>query len=421
MKYILFFILIFNFSFFTQAKELLDKVAIIVNQDVILDSKINSMLLEIKQRARSAGQNLPSDADLKAQIKERLIDNSLQLQIAKNIGLSISSSQVTSAIDNLAKNKNQTTDEFLNEFEKQEIDYQQVYNQVEEEILIGEIKAMSVRRRVVVSNQETDRLLEQMLFQKQATLSFNIGHILLKQEEDQSKEDLEKQAQKLVEDLKNGEDFKKLAITHSKGPKALDGGDWGFLNINEMPSIFSQVIASAKENEIIGPISSTNGLHIMTVFKIEGIERDLVVEYLPYHILLTPNVVLEKEQILEQLMDIKTKSKKDLDYFHKQAKEISMDKTSGSRGGNLDWSTTNKFVPKFAATLEKLNVGQFSEIIETQFGYHLIYLKDKRQKQIASSLSKEQAHRIIFNRKYQEQETMWINELRSQAYIEYLD
>ncbi|HEV7339535.1 MAG TPA: peptidylprolyl isomerase [Bosea sp. (in: a-proteobacteria)] len=66
--------------------------------------------------------------------------------------------------------------------------------------------------------------------------------------------------------------------------------------------------------------------------------------------------------------------------FAKVAGELSKDPGSGKEGGDLGWFAKERMVPEFAEAAFKLEKGQLSEPVKSQFGWHVIKLEDKRTK-----------------------------------------
>jgi peptidyl-prolyl cis-trans isomerase SurA len=90
------------------AEQKIDGVAAIVNNGVVLDTEVTDMVNKVKRNAQSQGQTLPSDRALRTQALERLISNSLQMQMAKRMGLQITDPQLDQALENVARGENLT-------------------------------------------------------------------------------------------------------------------------------------------------------------------------------------------------------------------------------------------------------------------------------------------------------------------------
>jgi peptidyl-prolyl cis-trans isomerase SurA len=212
-----------------------------------------------------------------------------------------------------------------------------------------------------------------------------------------------------------------LAIASSAGPKALEGGIWDYMNINEMPTLFAEVVNNAKKGDIIGPIKSSAGFHIIKVMDTRGMETKEVQEVNARHILLKPSPILSEERAkatLEQFIkDIKSGKAK----FADLAKQYSEDPGSAAKGGELGWAEPSIYVPEFAQTLSHLKDGEISEPFRSSFGWHIVQLEGRRTTDATKEFNTNRAHELIFRRKFNEELQNWLDEMRASAYIEVFD
>ncbi|WP_199610827.1 peptidylprolyl isomerase SurA [Flocculibacter collagenilyticus] len=405
-------------------KKMLDQVVAIVDQNVILQSEVDALIHNVKANAALKGQSLPSDRVLRTQAIERLINSSLQVQIADRMGLQISDAQLDQTIANIAAQDNMTVEELKQDVEKRGENFEKYRENVREEIVISEVRRGSVQRRVYVSLQEVDSLLKLMAKHGQTNEEFHIGHILIdfpSQPDAKQVEEAKDRAQKVLDLLNNGSDFKRIAITSSGGAKALEGGDMGWLNENEMPTLFAEAIKGKKKGDIIGPFRSGAGFHILTIFDIRGREVVEIKEVNARHILVKPSVILSEEKAKQTLMDAKKQIESGDAEFAALAKELSEDPGSALKGGELGFAEPSKYVPAFKNAIERLESGQISEPFRSSHGWHIVEVLEKRTQDATEIAKKDKAYRIIFNRKFAEESASWLRELRGQAYIEILE
>ena len=250
------------------APQPLDRVAVQVDDGIILESEIQDMVKTVKDNAQTNNQSLPSDQALRTQVIERLILNHLQMQMADRIGLHIGDLQLDQTIGNIAKEQGLSVEQMRKKIEATGTSFAQYREQLRQEITIGEIQRIQVQRRIQVSPQEVNNLVKMIQEQGQKNVEYQIGHILIEVPSNPTSAQLEaasKRSQAVLKRLKEGADFKRTAIASSSGPKALEGGIWDYMNINEMPTLFAEVMNGAKKGDILGPIKSGSGLHIIKV------------------------------------------------------------------------------------------------------------------------------------------------------------
>ena len=414
------------FAASSQAVEMLDKVVAVVDKDVVLESQLSGLVKQVKSSATSAGQGLPDEQALRKQALERLILESLQLQLAERLGLRITDTQLEQAIANVARSQKKTVEQLRNEAKKDGLSYSQFREQVRNEILLSELARNQVRRRINISDQEIKQVVQMIAEQGNNQQRYRVGNILLPLPTDPSNEQLRQasqQAEQLIQQLKQGADFRQLAIAHSAGPKALEGGDWGLMGINDMPSLFSEAVKTHGKGDIIGPLRSGAGVHILTIFEVEAASQQSVqaVEVRARHILLKPSIILSEEKAQAQLNDFANSIRSGKATLAQLAEQYSEDPGSAIQGGDLGWSAPEVYVSSFRDVVSELKVGELSAPFRSEHGWHLVQLEDKRTVDATEQASEQRAYQLIFNRRFNEEVQTWLDELKDEAYIRIVD
>ncbi|HAK6839714.1 TPA: peptidylprolyl isomerase SurA [Salmonella enterica] len=414
--------MIANTSF--AAPQVVDKVAAVVNNGVVLESDVDGLMQSVKLNAGQAGQQLPDDATLRHQILERLIMDQIILQMGQKMGVKITDEQLDQAIANIAKQNNMTMDQMRSRLAYDGLNYSTYRNQIRKEMIISEVRNNEVRRRITVLPQEVDALAKQIGTQNDASTELNLSHILIALPENPTSEqvnDAQRQAESIVEEARNGADFDKLAITYSADQQALKGGQMGWGRIQELPGIFAQALSTAKKGDIVGPIRSGVGFHILKVNDLRGQSQSIsVTEVHARHILLKPSPIMNDQQARLKLEEIAADIKSGKTTFAAAAKEYSQDPGSANQGGDLGWATPDIFDPAFRDALTKLHKGQISAPVHSSFGWHLIELLDTRKVDKTDAAQKDRAYRMLMNRKFSEEAATWMQEQRASAYVKIL-
>ncbi|ECS8426680.1 peptidylprolyl isomerase SurA [Salmonella enterica subsp. enterica serovar Kentucky] len=414
--------MIANTSF--AAPQVVDKVAAVVNNGVVLESDVDGLMQSVKLNAGQAGQQLPDDATLRHQILERLIMDQIILQMGQKMGVKITDEQLDQAIANIAKQNNMTMDQMRSRLAYDGLNYSTYRNQIRKEMIISEVRNNEVRRRITVLPQEVDALAKQIGTQNDASTELNLSHILIALPENPTSEqvnDAQRQAESIVEEARNGADFGKLAITYSADQQALKGGQMGWGRIQELPGIFAQALSTAKKGDIVGPIRSGVGFHILKVNDLRGQSQSIsVTEVHARHILLKPSPIMNDQQARLKLEEIAADIKSGKTTFAAAAKEYSQDPGSANQGGDLGWATPDIFDPAFRDALTKLHKGQIRAPVHSSFGWHLIELLDTRKVDKTDAAQKDRAYRMLMNRKFSEEAATWMQEQRASAYVKIL-
>ncbi|CAB1254838.1 TPA: peptidylprolyl isomerase SurA [Vibrio cholerae] len=398
----------------------LDSVAVIVNSGVILQSDVDSALKTIKANAKQNKQPLPQETVLREQVLEKLIIDTLQQQEADRIGVKIDDNRLNEAIKEIAKNNQQTQEQLIASVAQEGLTYPEFREQVRKEMAASDARNALVRRRINILPAEVDTLAELLAQETDATVQYKISHIQLRVDDGQDKSAAETLANKLVNDLRNGADFAQMAYAYSKGPKALQGGDWGWMRKEEMPTIFADQIKMQNKGSIIGPFRSGIGFHILKIDDVKGLETVAVTEVNARHILIKPTIILSDEGAQKQLNEFVQRIKNGEVTFAELAQQYSQDPGSAAQKGELGYQTPDLYVPEFKHQIETLPVGQISEPFKTVHGWHIVEVLDRREVDRTDSALKNKAYRILFNRKFNEEASAWLQELRASAFVEVL-
>ena len=414
--------MIANTSF--AAPQVVDKVAAVVNNGVVLESDVDGLMQSVKLNAGQAGQQLPDDATLRHQILERLIMDQIVLQMGQKMGVKITDDQLDQAIANIAKQNNMTMDQMRSRLAYDGINYNTYRNQIRKEMLISEVRNNEVRRRITVLPQEVETLAKQIGDQNDASTELNLSHILIPLPENPTSEQVaeaQDQANSVVQQARSGADFGKLAITYSADQQALKGGQMGWGRIQELPGIFAQALSTAKKGDIVGPVRSGVGFHILKINDMRGGSQNIsVTEVHARHILLKPSPIMNDNQARAKLEQIAADIKSGKTTFAKAAKEFSEDPGSANQGGDIGWAPPDIFDPAFRDAILRLNKGQTSAPVHSSFGWHLIELQDTRNVDRTAAAQKDRAYRMLMNRKFSEEAATWMQEQRASAYVKVL-
>lgn len=407
------------------APQVVDKVAAVVNNGVVLESDVDNMMRTVKSQAQQANQQLPDDKTLRHQILERQVMDAIILQMGERAGVQINDQQLDQAIQNIAAQNRMSLDQLRSRLAYDGMNYNVYRAQIRKEMLISEVRNNEVRRRVTILPQEVDTLASQVGAQNTQGTELNISQILLPLSENptqQQVDDQETLARQLVGQLKGGADFGKLAVTYSADPQALKGGNMGWGKIEELPTLFSQALSTAKKGDIVGPIRSGVGFHILKVNDLRGESKSIsVTEVHARHILLKPSPILTDAQAQAKIEQIAADIQSGKTTFAAAAKQFSDDPGSANQGGDLGWASPEIYDPAFRDALLKLQKGQVSQPVHSSFGWHLIQLLDTRQVDKTDAAQKERAYRMLFNRKFAEEAQTWMQEQRASAYVKILD
>ena len=402
----------------------LDKVAVIVDQSVILESEIQDLLAGVKRNAIANNQKLPSDRALRTQAIERLIMTNLQMEMAKRMGIQISDPQLDQTIASIAQQSGLSLEQLRENLTKDGVSFEVYREDIRKEMITGEVRRANVRRRIYITPQEITNLMKLIDEQGAEQAEYNLGHILIGFPPQPTDEDIDAakdRAEKVLELLNNGSDFARIAIASSSGAKALDGGDMGWLNINSMPTLFAEAVQGKDKDTLIGPIRSGAGFHILKVKDLRGVEIVKVEQMNARHILIKPSLILSEDRAKEMLAEFREQLIAGDADFAELAKEHSADPGSALRGGELGWADPNIYVPAFKDALNSMEIDEIAEPFRSLHGWHLVQLIGKRVDDATDKRKEDKAYQLLYKRKFSEETDAWLREMRDAAYIELLE
>lgn len=399
----------------------LDNIVAVVDDEIILNSELTSRVEVVK--GQSKGMRLPPDAILRQQVLDRLISESIQLQMAERSGVRISDQQLNQTIENIAKQNGMTLTKFKQALAKDGVNYAEAREQIRRERILSEVQRYRVGSKIQISEQDIDAFLKSARGKNATAEEYQIGHILIQVPSQASRDQLKKaktKAEGLVKKLRKGADFAEIAVANSEGRNALKGGDLGWRSDAELPSLFTDVVPNLKKGEISDPIRSSSGFHIIKITDKRGGTSKLVQQTRARHILIRENEIRNAKQS-KQLIDDLYKRVIAGEDFEKLAKEFSDDPGSKVSGGDLKWVNDGDMVPEFEKTMKATDKGQTSKPFQSQFGWHILQVTDYRQKDLGQDVQRNQARQILYGRQFEDELPIWLRQIRTEAYVEIKD
>ena len=399
----------------------LDRIVAVVNEDVIMESELNKKMQTVNEQMKQQGANPPPASIFKRQVLNSLIQNRIQLQLAKRIGIRVNDENLNRTISNIAAESQVTLEQFREILEKDGYNYEQFRENIRNEITITQLRKRQVVNRVVVSEKEIDNFLtnedSQNIFQTEIRLS----HILLALPQKATENEIakiKKVASKIREDLIADGDFVEIAKTVSDGSNAKTGGDLGWRKADDIPTLFQDYIPNMKIGDISELIQSPSGFHIIKITGLKDMKKNIVEQTHARHILVKINELRTDKQSKEKLDQLKLRIDNG-DDFGLLAKGNSDDSMSAIDGGDLDWTSPGELVPEFQRVLDNLEINGISEPFKTRFGWHIAQVLGRRNHDNTESVKRARARTIIGDRKLNEALQNWNRQLLDEAYVEY--
>ena len=398
------------------AIELLDKVAVVVEDGIILESEVNKRIEQIVESLKQSETPLPPQEVLFEQIIERMIIEEIQLQKAQIAGVRISDQELNESMAQIAQGNGLSLQDFRSFLEEQGESYEFVREQVRKEMILSRIQRGLVQSKVYISEQELDNFIKSQEGQVNLSAEFLIQQILIPINRDQDEETASSIIDLLKEKISAKMDFGDLAKEYSSGEEANNEGSLGWRKINEIPTLFANEISSLRKGEIAGPFKSGAGLHLIKLKDKKGRDIKIEKQTLARHILIQTSEIRSEKQAKDLIEDLYNRSQNE-DKFSDLARLYSDDPGSKMEGGELSWTGPGRFDPKFEEVMDSLEINQVSKPFKSNFGWHIVEVLDRREEDISLNIQKNRAYQILFDRKYEEQLEKTLSEMRAESYV----
>ena len=413
------------FSLFFQlsmasAETTINGIAAIVNDDVITTEQLRAQIDIIKKQIRDQNNRLPPENILRKQVLEREIIKEIQLQLAKNTGIRVDDNDLNATLNRIAQQNNMSLRQFKDTLESDGYKFANFREDIRNEMILARLRQREVINRINISDQEVENFLSTQATQGNIDDEYEILHILISVPEAASSEEIEKtrkKAQKVLDMLDQGADFKQTAIRYSNGQKALEGGNLGWRKAGQLPTLFSQVVINMKVGDHSGLIRSSSGFHIIKLNNKRSGEKHIIKQTKARHILITPNELTTETDVINRLRNIRERVLGGAD-FNELAKLHSDDRGSAALGGDLGWVSPGQMVPQFEAAMNSLGINEISEPFQSQFGWHIVQVTGRRDLDNSQNYTKNKARDLIRQRKVAETTETWLRQLREEAFVD---
>ena len=398
----------------------LDGIVAVVDEDVVLASELLERINLVRESMIQNKVPMPERDVFVGQVLDRLIIENIQLQEANNRGVVIDDQTLTQAVQQFAESNGQTVEEFVVGLESQGTSYRKFREDIRLEMTLSRLQRGMINQRISISDQDISGLLNSPFYKDFFSDEYSLGHIRLDLADNPSERDKElliAEADNIVEQLRGGEDFGKIAAAKSSSSTALDGGSLGWRRAGEIPSLFAEIALEMEIGDISDPIVSGSAVHIIKLIERRGAGMQELSQTLVSHILIKPSEIRSdkesrdlSESIYRQLLQGSE--------FAALAKQYSDDPGTALNGGSLGWSEEGQFVPEFSEVMGKTETGQLSEPFLSPFGWHVLRVDDRRVQNISDEARREMAIDILFKRRFEEERQEWLKEIRDEAYVE---
>ncbi|PIQ37188.1 MAG: molecular chaperone SurA [Lysobacterales bacterium CG17_big_fil_post_rev_8_21_14_2_50_64_11] len=397
--------------------EPVEGIIAVVDEEVILSSELQRATSNFLAQFGGSQQQLPPRKVLERQILDRLVLSRLQIERANAMGIRISDAELDQAVQSVATNNRITIDQLRQQLASEGLNFDQFRRDLRNEILIQRLRQRIVQGRVAVSDTEIDLALAAQGNSRE----LHLAHILVALPDGATPEQVET-AKGKIEGVKvllgKGEmDFTAAAIRYSDAPNALQGGDLGWRNQNEIPNLFTSVVTAMQPGDISDPIRGPTGFQLLKLIESRDAGRQKVTEYQSRHLMLRQSEVVSFAQAKAKLETLRARALKG-ESFENLAREYSEDTATRDAGGMMDWYEKDAWGAGVAAQIVTLKDGEISQPFQSDVGWHMIQRVGERETDVTDALRRNQVRELIARRKGEEEYERFLRQMRSEAFVD---
>ncbi len=389
----------------------LDRVAVIVNDGVVLESDIQQRIADFKKNATLNGEKIPSDEVLREDIQEQLITAEIQLQIADKVGIKISDEELNLTLKRLAQQNNLSIEDFIKVVEERGDSYSDLREEVRKNLKINRVQQGRIQNKIQISRDELKNFLETEEAQNQLGPELRVRQILIRNNSSQIVDEVYQEA---LSGIENGINIENLISNFSEDN---DSGNLGWRKLPAFPQLFSTALKDMKIGDLSLPIKSGAGNHILYLEDKRGPTVMFEKQWDVRHILLIPNRIRPDAASEKLINEIKNRIESG-ESFSELASEYSDDPGSKQEGGNLGWAGEGVYDDEFERQMIKSNLNEITEPFLSQFGWHILEVLGTRVEDKTNENIEDRAFSYLFNRKFQEELETDLQELRADAFVE---
>lgn len=407
----IYFLLLIIFSKFIFSKiDFLDQIAVIVDEGIIMESEVNLALENTIKNFEENEKALPPEKILFESVLERLIMDEILLQKAERFGIRISDQELNESLSNFAEQDGLSLQEFKIKIEKDNKSFKSFREAIKQEMILRRVQSGLVRPKVLISDKEIENYINSSEGQKLISIEYKINQILLKDGE------VEK-VDSILEQIAQGLSFEEASNKYSRLYETENKGNLGWRSKSQVPTLFMNHISKMNKKDVFGPIKSGAGIHIIQLEDIRGETIKTEAQSLVQHILITESEIRSEKQAKDLINEIfnRINNGEEIDLL---ARVYSDDPGSKLDGGKLDWAPKGTYDKKFEEVMENSDINLLSKPFKSAFGWHVLKVLDKREKNVSDDLLKDKAYRILFQRKFREQLQNTLEEIRAEAFVD---
>ena len=428
----------------------IDGVVAVVNTGVVTRKEIDDRIASLQKQGSTGGKKLPEGEELRKQVLENLILEKIQIQEAEQTGLAVSNKDLNKIIEDIAVRNKLSLADFRQAIIKTGISFERYSELLREDVLKSRLREREVDSQIKISDAEIDNfIVEQM--QRRGTDTgaarasgpeeIAVAQIFIPVEEGagpSAQADARKKAESILKEARGDADFMQLGAQANKENSKIKFQDLGYRTQDRLPQIFTETVRNLGPGQVASSVvRSPAGFHVLKVMDRRSSgsgaraasnanpldvtpQNMMVTQTLARHILIRQRQGLQDADVERRLLGYRDQIRAKTADFDSLAKKFSED-GSAQNGGVLGWMGPGDLVPPFEIAMNRLQIGEVSDPVKTEFGWHLIQVMERREAQLTVEKQREFGRAAIRERKFEQAYQDWLRQLRDTATVKILN
>ena len=398
----------------------LDRIVAVVNNEVITLNDVNERMATVSMQLKKQGTQLPPMDVLRKQLLDRMVLDLVEIQEAKESGIKIDDDTLDKTLQRIADENSLSMTEFRRLTEQDGIRWSKFREEIRSEVMKTRLREREVGGNVNVTDAEVDTQLLLEAREASTDQEYRLAHILVLVPEQATSAQIEtrrKRALQALAELRKGSEFAQISAQFSDAPDALQGGNLGWRPSGRLPAIFLEALAPLKAGEVTDILRSANGFHIVKLLDKRGRSNQPTIQQTrARHILIKPKEGVTDDDARDRLARLRERIVGGADFA--ELAKVHSDDPSATKGGELGWLSPGDTVPEFERTMNQLRDNEISAPVQSQFGWHLLQVEERRTEGVTEERRRAAAKNVIRLRKTDEAVEDWLRQARDRAFVE---
>ncbi|RME45555.1 MAG: hypothetical protein D6795_16465, partial [Deltaproteobacteria bacterium] len=258
-------------------RKTVDRIVAITNDEIITLYDLMQAGAPIFDRIAAEYEGAAREAKMKAAMSDlldKMIDYKLIEQQARKIGITVAEKEIDRQLEELKKSQNLTQEQLEMALARDGMTLADYRKEIRTRLLTSRYVEYLVRQRVKITEEKLRQYYTQNLdrFRQSGGGDVRIADLFLPypQGDATGKEEVIEEARRIRQEIAAGLPFMEAVRKYSEGYNIAEGGDLGFLELDQLQPEFREALEGLEPGEISDPIETERGLHLLQLIEVRN-------------------------------------------------------------------------------------------------------------------------------------------------------